>query len=138
MPAPTPTLVLPIEHIWQRSLDLAQVKLEEKGLPLLELSDSMLKPVADIWSITGGLKESIEQRGKGPGVGRWRKILETVDSYSRVFDMAIQHNAAITALVWASVRAILVVRLEFLSSFYSMVENSYLTDYIARLHWTLS
>ena len=109
VPAPTFTLVLPIEHIWQRAIDLAQVKLKEKGLPLLEHSDPMRKPVADVSGTIGDIKNPIEQRGKGPGEGRWRKILKTIDSYSTIVDTAIQHNPAITALVWASVRAILQV-----------------------------
>lgn len=98
-----------IEHIWQQAFDLAQEKLKEKKLPLLEPSDPTFKSAADITSTVGDLQRTIGQRGNGPGVGRWRKILKTIDSYARIVDTAIQHNPAITSLVWAGVRAILQV-----------------------------
>ena len=104
------TSVVPIERIWQRSIDLAQEKLKEKKLPLLELSDPTCKSVADISSTVGELKRTIDQGGNGPGVGCLRKILKTIASYGRIVDTAIQHNPAITALVWAGIRAILQVR----------------------------
>jgi len=113
MPVPTivsTSVVLPIERIWQRSIDLAQEKLKEKELPLLEPGDPTCKSVANISSTVGELKKTIDQGGNGPGVGRLRKILKIVDSYGRIVDTAIQHHPAITALVWAGVRAILQVR----------------------------
>jgi len=55
------------------------------------------------------LRGSIDQRGRSPGADRWRKILKTIDSYARLVDTAIQHSPAITALVWAGVKTILLV-----------------------------
>ncbi|KAF8472040.1 hypothetical protein BDZ91DRAFT_780824 [Kalaharituber pfeilii] len=40
-------------------------------------------------------------------VERIGPILKCIESYSNIVDVAIQHNPKITALVWASVRAIL-------------------------------
>ena len=60
------------------------------------------------------LKKAIDQGGKGTGVGRWRKMLKTIDSYSNT---AIQSNPVITTLVWAGVRAILQVFLNVLFGF---------------------
>ena len=109
IPATTasPPVILPIERIWQRSIALAQEKLKEKNLPLLDLSDPTLKSVADTGSTIGDLKGSIAESASGR---RFRKTLKTVDSYAKIVDTAVQSNPAITALVWAGVRAILQVR----------------------------
>jgi len=107
-PAQVPS-VLPIERIWQRSIDLAQERLKEKKLPLLELSSPTFKSVIGVSSPVEDLKRTINQSGKGPAADRWRKILKTIDSYAKLVDTAIQHSPAITALVWAGVRTILQV-----------------------------
>jgi len=101
--------VLPIERIWQRSIDLTQERLKEKKLPPLEPSSPTFKSVASVTSPVEDLKRSIDQGGKGPGADQWRKILKTIDSYAKLVDTAIQHSPAITALVWAGVRTILQV-----------------------------
>jgi len=85
-------------------------KLREKKLPLLDLNNPTLTSVADISSTVGDLKKTSERGGNGPAVRRLRKVLKTVGSYARIVDRSIQHNPAITALVWAGVRAILQVR----------------------------
>jgi len=64
--APVP-VVLPIEHIWQRSIDLAQERLKEKKLPLLEPSSLTFKSVTGVSSLVEDLKRSIDQGGKGLG-----------------------------------------------------------------------
>ena len=97
---------MPLERIWKRSIDLAQEKLKEKQLPLL---DPRFESGADISSTVEDLEKTIGQ-SKGPGVGRLRKILKTIYNYAGIVDTAIQHNPAITALVWAGVKAILQVR----------------------------
>ena len=106
--APVP-IVLPIERIWQQSIDLAQERLNEKKLPPLEPSSPTFKSVAGTSSPVEDLKRIIDQSGQGPGANRWRKILKTIDSYAKLVDMAIQHSPAITALVWPGVRTILQV-----------------------------
>ena len=112
------SVVLPIERIWQRSIDIAQEKLKKKKLPLLEPSGSAVPSGADISTIVVDLGKAIDQGDRGSGVGRWGKILKVIDSYSRVVDTAIQSNPAITALVWAGVRAILQVRSGFIQFYY--------------------
>ena len=109
---PSPPIILPIERIWRRSISLAQEKLKEMNLPLLDLSDPTLKSAADIDGTVRDLKSNV----KG-GSGRLRKILKTIESYAKIVDTAIQSNPAITALVWAGVRAILQVRLNVSYSF---------------------
>jgi len=94
-----------MDHIWKRSIDLAQDKLTEKRLPLL---DATINSGVDISSTVGDLEKTINQR-KDPGVGRLRKILKTIHSYAGMVDIAIQHNPMITALVWSGLRAILQV-----------------------------
>jgi len=105
-PAQVPA-VLPIERIWQQSIDLAQERLKEKKLPFLEPSGPAFKSVTGASSPVEDLKRSIDQSGKGPGADRWRKIVKTIDSYAKLVDTAIQHSPVITALVWAGVRTIL-------------------------------
>jgi len=110
MPASTiapPSVILPIERIWQQSIAIAQEKLKEKKLPLLDLGDPTLKSVAGIGGTVGALKSTIEKGARG---GRLRRILKTIDSYGKIVDTAIQHNPVITALVWAGVKTILQVR----------------------------
>jgi len=95
--------VLPIEHIWQRSIDPAQEKLREKELPLLEVGDGAIKSVAHMSGTVGDLKRTIDEDLKG---GRLRKVLKTIDNYSKTVDISILHNPAITSLIWEGVTVI--------------------------------
>lgn len=61
--------------MWQQSVDLAQEKLKERKLPLLEPSCEL---VADISSTIGELGRAIDQGANGPSVGQSGKILKTV------------------------------------------------------------
>jgi len=115
--------VVPIERIWQRSLDLAQERLKEKKLPPLESTNPMFKSVAGVSSPVEDLRRSIDQGGKGPGTDRWRKILKIIGTYERLVDTAIQHSPAITALVWAGVKTILQVSWDSMLIYYVVLTS---------------
>ena len=112
-------------RVWATTLEIAENKLRENRLPPLDLTTlTSESPEENIRTVVNQLntlqvvnKEkqwSYTWRGKEVIVmERLGKILEIVDNYSKVVDTAIQSNPQVSALVWAGVRAIIQVRIQY-------------------------
>ena len=120
----TPNTIDPPPHpstVWGKTLEIAQKKLSEKNLPLLDLTNlssqsaeenivAVIKALNTIqeddkkkrWSYTWHGKEVVI-------VERLGIILKTAEKYSKVVDTTIQSNPEVAALVWGAVRAIMQV-----------------------------
>ena len=127
---PDPDAIEPPPHsgvVWGKTLEIAQRKLSEKNLPLLDLTklisqsaeENILAVVKDLTTIQEDDKKSrwrYTWRGKEVVVVECLgKILKTVEKYSKVVDTTIQSNPEVAALVWGAVRAIMQVSITALS-----------------------
>ena len=112
-------------RVWATTLEIAEKRLRENNLPLLDLktlaSESpeenirivvkKLNTLQEVnkekqWSYTWHGKEVIVMERLG-------KILKIVNNYSKIVDTAVQSNPQVSTLVWAGVRAIMQVRIEY-------------------------
>ena len=112
-------------RVWAQTLEIAEDKLREYSLPPLDLttltSESVEENIRIVVKKLNTLQEvnkekqwSYTWRGKEVIVmERLGKILKIVDNYSKVVDTAIQSNPQVSALVWAGVRAIMQVRIQY-------------------------
>ena len=107
--------------VWTEVLKIATKKLGDNNLPLdltTFTSQSAEENIEDVITALNILQEDDKKkrwhytwRGKEViVVEQLRKILKSVEKYSKVVDTAIQSNPQVSALVWAGVRAIMQVR----------------------------
>ena len=104
-PTPTdlPQTLSPLE-IRQRTADLLNERLtpeEVKEIKWGETTPEQAKVVVE------EVRKSME--GKPGHTGKMYKTLQYVNTYSKIIDVAIQHQPCITALVWAGVRTVIQV-----------------------------
>ena len=104
-PAPTslPPTLSPLE-IRQRTADLLNERLtpeEAREIKWDETTPEQAKAVIE------EVRKSME--GKPEHTGKMYKTLQYVNTYSKIIDVAIQHQPCITALVWAGVRTVIQV-----------------------------
>ena len=104
-PTPTdlPQTLSPLE-IRQRTADLLKERLtpEEVGeIKWDETTPEQAKAVVE------EVRKSME--GKPEHTGKMYKTLQYINTYSKIIDVAIQHQPYITALVWAGVRTVIQV-----------------------------
>ena len=107
--------------VWGKTLEIAQKKLSEMDLPLLDLTNLTSQSAGEnIQAVIKALNTIQEDDKKNRWSYTWRgkevviveclgKILKTVDKYSKVVDTMIQHNPEVASLVWGAVRAIMQV-----------------------------
>ncbi|KAF8451583.1 hypothetical protein BDZ91DRAFT_809488 [Kalaharituber pfeilii] len=81
---------------------------EQIKMAIQALRDAHAKSKSKRWSYTNRHNEEVVVAERIQG------ILEGVEKYARVVDIAIQHSPEITALVWAGIRGILLVTLNHL------------------------
>ena len=110
-PTPTalPRTLSPLE-IHQRTADLLKKRLapeEVKKINWEETTEEQAKDVVE------KVKKSLEE--KPEHTGKMYKTLQYINLYSKIIDVAIQHQPCITALVWAGVRTVIQVCGNFLS-----------------------
>lgn len=128
-PSPSPSLSHPVDNttepsahtseLWAKVLEIANKKLRENNLPLLNLT-SLTPQLAEgnIQAVVKGLNTLQQDDNKKRWSYTWRgkkvivverlgKILKCVERYSKVVDTAIQSNPQVCALVWAGIWAIL-------------------------------
>ena len=112
-PTPTalPQTLSPLE-IRQRTADLLKERLtpeEVREIKWDETTPEQAKAVVE------EVRKSME--GKPGHTGKMYKTLQYINTYSKIIDVAIQHQPCITALVWAGVRTVIQVcgRLLFLN-----------------------
>ena len=111
--------VIELSPLWIKALEIADKKLHDNSLPLLNLkhftSQSASENIEAVVKALNTLKEdhkkkrwSYTWRGKEViVVERLGKILKWVDNYSKVVDCAIQANPQMAALLWAGVWGIM-------------------------------
>ena len=119
-----PDTIDPSPHsavVWDKTLDIAQKKLGEMDLPLLDLtnltSQSAEENIQTVFKALNTIQEDKkEERWSYNWFGKETvivehlgKILKTLDKYLKVVDTMIQHNLEVTSLVWGAVRAIMQV-----------------------------
>ena len=99
-----PQTLSPLE-IRQRTADLLKIRLtseEAKKIKWDETTEEQAKAVVE------GVQRSL--KGKPDHTGKMYKTLQYINQYSKIIDMAIQHQPCITALVWAGMRTVIQVR----------------------------
>lgn len=111
--------VIEFSALWTKALEIADKKLHDNNLPLLNLkhftSQSASENIEAVVKALNTLKEDHRKKrwsytwcGKEViVVERLGKILKWVDNYSKVVDCAIQANPQMTALFWAGVLGIM-------------------------------
>ena len=98
--------------LWQNVYSIVEERLkrsgDECGIDYLKANQST---TMDSTLLISAIKEvqSKQTAVQSQGMGRMRKILKSLDKYSTIVDVAIQHHPDITALVWAGFRFILQV-----------------------------
>ena len=104
-PTPTalPQTLSPLE-IRQRTADLLKIRLSPEELEKIkwdETTEEQAKAVVEEvqWSL----------EGKPEHTGKMYKTLQYINQYSKIIDVAIQHQPCITALIWAGVRTVIQV-----------------------------
>ena len=105
LPTPTalPQTLSPLE-IRQRTADLLKERLapeEVEEIKWDETTEEQAKAVVE------EVQKSLE--GKPDHTGKMYKTLQYINQYSKIIDVAIQHQPCITALVWAGVRTVIQV-----------------------------
>ena len=106
---PVPTLITPPRtlttlEIRERTANLLKERLtpEEAGkLNWDETTPEQAKAVVE------EVQKSLE--GKPEHTGKMYKTLQYINNYSKIIDVAIQHQPCITALVWAGMRTVIQV-----------------------------
>ena len=106
---PVPTLIAPPRtlttlEIRERTANLLKERLtpEEAGkLNWDETTPEQAKAVVE------EIQKSLE--GKPEHTGKMYKTLQYINNYSKIIDVAIQHQPCITALVWAGMRTVIQV-----------------------------
>ena len=99
-----PQTLSPLE-IRQRTADLLKIRLtseEAKKIKWDETTEEQAKAVVE--EVQRSLK------GKPDHTGKMYKTLQYINQYSKIIDVAIQHQPCITALVWAGMRTVIQVR----------------------------
>ena len=108
--------------VWTKALKIAKRNLSEKNLPPPDLTNLTLQSAGEnieaVFKALNNIQEDDKKKRwsytwhgkKVVVVEHLRKILKTVEKYSKIVDTAVQHHPEVTALVWAGVRAILQVR----------------------------
>ena len=111
----------PHSSVWDTALDIAQEKLREYSLPELDLtnltSQSAIANIEAVFNKLNVLQEDVKKKrwsfnwhGKDVIiVEQLGKILRSVDKYSKVVDTVIQVDPQVSAIVWASIRAMMQV-----------------------------
>ena len=98
-----PQILSPLE-IRQRTADLLKIRLiseEAKKIKWDETTEEQAKAVVQ------EVQRSLE--GKLDHTGKMYKTLQYINQYSKIIDVAIQHQPCITALVWAGMRTVIQV-----------------------------
>ena len=108
--------------VWAKALEIAQKKLSEHKLPLLDLLNLTSETAEEnIQAVIKGLHTLQEDDKKKRWSYMWHgkevivveclgKILRSAEEYTKVVDTVIQTNPQLSAIVWAGVWAILRVR----------------------------
>ena len=98
-----PQTLSPLE-IRQRTADLLKNRLtqeEAKKIKWDETTEEQAKAIVE------EVQRSLE--GKPDHTGKMYKTLQYINQYSKIIDVAIQHQPCITALVWAGMRTVIQV-----------------------------
>ena len=111
------------DRVWDRALEIAKKKLIDNNLPPLNLTNLTSKSAEEhIQAVVEALNTLTEDEKKIRWKYTWRgteiifvehlgKILKRIEKYSMIANIAIQSNPKVSALVWASVWAIMQVRI---------------------------
>jgi hypothetical protein len=89
-------------EIRERTLDLLKQKLHPKELESLQWDQYTGTTAEKSKEMVDGVRRSMD--GKQNHTKKMYKILQHVENYSKIIDVAIQHQPQITALVWAGIR----------------------------------
>jgi hypothetical protein len=89
-------------EIRERTLELLKQKLNAKELERLQWDEYTGTTAEKSKEMVEGVRRSMD--GKQDHTKKMYKILQHVDNYSKIIDVAIQHQPQITALVWAGIR----------------------------------
>ena len=102
-PVALPQTLSPLE-IRQRTANLLKKRLTPEEVDKIkwgETTEQQAKAVVE------EVQKSLE--GKPEHTGKMYKTLQYINQYSKIIDVAIQHQPCITALVWAGVRTVIQV-----------------------------
>ena len=104
-PTPTalPQTLSPLE-IRQRTADLLKERLTPEEIEKIKWDETTEEQAKDV---VEEVQKSLE--GKPEHTGKMYKTLQYINQYSKIIDVAIQHQPCITALVWAGVRTVIQV-----------------------------
>ena len=103
IPAALPQTLSPLE-VRQLTADLLKKRLTPEEVEKIkwgETTEEQAKAVVE------EVQKSLE--GKPDHTGKVYKTLQYINQYSKIIDVAIQHQPCITALVWAGMRAVIQV-----------------------------
>ena len=104
-PTPTalPQTLSPLE-IRQRTVNLLKNRLTPEEVEEIEWDETTEEQAK---AVIEEVQKSLE--GKPEHTGKMYKTLQYINLYSKIIDVAIQHQPCITALVWAGVRTVIQV-----------------------------
>lgn len=119
-----PDVIEPSLHssvVWAKAIEIAGKKLGERGLPPLDLTNlpsaeeniqAVVEGLNTLWEDNKKKQWSYTWRGRRfITVEQWGEILKSMEKYTKAVDTATQALLKVGALVWASVLAIMQVRI---------------------------
>ena len=124
-PTPSPDIIENSSQsmVWAKVLEITKKKLSDNNLKPLDLTDLTSQSAEEnIRAVIDALntlqEDSKNKRWRYPWRGKevivvesWGKILKSMEKYSKIVDITIQKAPKVGALVWASVWAIMKVRI---------------------------
>jgi hypothetical protein len=129
-PPPTSNTLQPLDQdeIRKRTFSFLKKKLGDRELEELQWDQYTGTTTEQANEAIGGVKCLVEKSNQS----RWTKmdkVLQYVESYSKIADVAIQHQPEITALVWAGIRTCIQVCQLHISQLPDLVDATlYLTS----------